>query len=387
MKKFFFALSFLCFLIPAVASATSYEQLDHSSSYGPSYGYRYQNWNSARNVTGDWWFYLSSVSPNTYELYRNGDYGCSEYSNSVEVSEPGWYRFTFSGSCYNTNYVRVKPYQNETSEFTIYGSTNPDSFTDGYAGEAGSLADLAFAFNSEGMPDPPGTLTPEVILNSPTDTSTLPDFQTFGGTATALEGPMLSYTIKVGYGRDTGTNLADYDFSDDDLWFGGEGTAWTVSKLRGLDTGLWYARAYIYDQEGTLLDNSDEISFTITLADLGSGASDYDPPPEVDCGPTDFICQIGNWFSNIIPSIGRYLFVPSQTVLNKYQDIWPSVEQKVPIGYFPLISNAIEDITEGEGAYSLPEIDFFSTIRTAVGVLIWVLFGFWLIKRISIMQV
>jgi hypothetical protein len=238
------------------------------------------------------------------------------------------------------------------------------------------------------MPDPPGAVNPIINITTPSDSGSLDDFPSFEGLATALEGPMLYYHVRIGYGRDTGSILTDYDYSEYlDVWGGGSDQPYSVPKTRGLDLGIWYSRAFLYDQEDTLIATSGEISFDITLPDLGSGASDYDPPPTVECGPTDFVCQIGNWFSNIIPSIGRYLFIPSQEVLNRYQDIWPSIQEKVPIGYFPLISEAIKNITEGEGSYALPDIAFFSSIRTGVGVLIWVLFGFWLIKRISIMQV
>jgi len=391
--------------IPSSAHAESFEQLDNSASYGPSYGYWYQNWNSPKHgasTSGDWWFYMSSEEPNFYELRRGGSFGCNEYSTSTEVSSPAWYKFTFTGNCNDSGYVLIKPYGVEQSVSTVYGSVDPDSFLDGYASSVPGLADLAFAFNSEGMPDPPGPSS-SATITAPTNEEELTDFGLkLSGSGTDLGwnvevlGPEERfYKVQVFYSQTTGVTNEEYTFFDSNSSsYQGSAAAETVvvAKQNLLDLGTWYARAYLVDftdlENEEVIATSSEISIIIIGSTGSSGASEYDPPPDVECGETDFVCQLQNWFVTTMGNVARWLFIPTAASLQQFPDLWTAVKDKVPIGYLTAIMTSIGDISSAGSP--IFEIDTLTSMASLVdgldiivGSILWFFVAFWLLRRIS----
>jgi hypothetical protein len=229
----------------------------------------------------------------------------------------------------------------------------------------------------------------DITFTNPTNLDETADFYTWDFTYTGPYGPLLYYGIDVYYSTETGVSSSVYDYHDSGgNLTGGDDKPANIMKRHLLHIGDWYARAYLTNLDSEeVVSSTSEIHFTINSGLPTSGGEDYELPPEVECGSTDFVCKIGNWFSNNVSDIAKYLFYPSAEVLNKYQTIWPTISGKVPLGYYELIKDQITGITEGEEAYSLPEMGIFETIRDIIGWVIWPLFAFYAIKRISTMKI
>jgi len=119
------------------------------------------------------------------------------------------------------------------------------------------------------------------------------------------------------------------------------------------------------------------------------------PPPPAEealplvrvCADLDVICHLHNWVVTTISAIGRFLFVPSPSSLERFAGLWPMVADRVPIGYWSLVRDSFAGFGTGTPAFTLPTVPLFDVLRSAFGLILWVGFGFWLIRRISIMQV
>jgi len=136
------------------------------------------------------------------------------------------------------------------------------------------------------------------------------------------------------------------------------------------------------------LTGPDTLVGTIPIPTIAIEPPPEPPPPVLICEPLDIVCHIHNWFNTSVVNTLRWLFVPSQVALQQFAGIWDTVAGRVPLGYFALIRENLQNITEGTGgAYTIPSIPIFGTIRTSISILLWVFFGFWLIKRIAGMTI
>jgi len=111
-------------------------------------------------------------------------------------------------------------------------------------------------------------------------------------------------------------------------------------------------------------------------------------PPELVCETWDVICHLNNWVVRNLVNFSRFLFIPASASLERLGGLWYDVQGRVPIGYWALIRDSFGDIGTGTPAFSLPaNVPLFNMLRSAFGLILWVGFGFWLVKRVSIMQV
>jgi hypothetical protein len=224
-----------------------------------------------------------------------------------------------------------------------------------------------------------------INFTNPTDSAEIPDFYTWDLSYSAPEG--LFYGVEVYYANETGVTYENYDFVDTGgNLVGGESLPANIMKTRLLGLGGWYAKAYLtYDESRIAF--TPEIAFTITEPLPESGAEEFEEPPTVECGEGDFVCQIANWFSTTIVSVAKYLFVPSANSLNVFKDLWTGLQGKAPFGYITLVGNALNDISEGEAAFSVEALeslgDTVDTLDVIIGAILWLFLAFWLLRRIS----
>jgi len=163
-----------------------------------------------------------------------------------------------------------------------------------------------------------------------------------------------------------------------------------------LDNALWLAQAFLYSGESTtstLLASSATSTFTIasgitiaTTTQFFVGACNYTT--------SSFLADpIGNLQQGICNAFA-YLFVPTppqQAVLaSRLDTLKDTVGSKAPIGYFSLVRTAFNSLIVGAtstgdlaiGAFS----DFFDLLRTGLICIFWAMFAFWLLKRITLIE-
>lgn len=111
-------------------------------------------------------------------------------------------------------------------------------------------------------------------------------------------------------------------------------------------------------------------------------------PPVIEvCETWDIICHFNNWVVRNIVIFGRFLFAPAPASLERFGGLWSDVQGRVPIGYFALIRSGFGGFGDGAPLFNLPRAPLFETLRSAFGLVLWVGFGFWLVRKIANMRV
>jgi len=136
--------------------------------------------------------------------------------------------------------------------------------------------------------------------------------------------------------------------------------------------------------QGSWVDTGRDWSFEI-INDLSQSQAEM-PPSSASYGfeNKDF-GLLGNMFRDVIV----WLFFPDQANLNRFSDLWDTIQAKPPIGYFTAVKNEIGNIGIGS-----PSVNFDTTaassiitpLRTGLIVLLWVLFAFWVFHRLRNLQ-
>jgi hypothetical protein len=83
-----------------------------------------------------------------------------------------------------------------------------------------------------------------------------------------------------------------------------------------------------------------------------------------------------------------YLFFPSQASLNQFSQLKDIVANKPPFGYFTSIKNSLNSLNSTSTpafvlTSEIENIDIFGTLKTGLTWILWIFFGFWVIKRIA----
>ncbi len=109
-------------------------------------------------------------------------------------------------------------------------------------------------------------------------------------------------------------------------------------------------------------------------------ATGLETPESIPAGLTQIECatfDVGCQFQKAMV----FVFVPSQSVLNKFSTLWQELKYLKPFGYVTIIYDQIKAISvAGVGAYTMPVIPFISTIfdplKTVMGIMLWGVFAF-----------
>lgn len=100
-------------------------------------------------------------------------------------------------------------------------------------------------------------------------------------------------------------------------------------------------------------------------------------------------CSIGN-ISGCFQNAMIFLFKPSTNAFQPIISLKEEIQYKPPFGYFFAIQSAF-DLSTTTPAYTLeiPDVmvDLFSPIKTGIAWLLWILFGFWVVRTFAKLQV
>jgi len=140
----------------------------------------------------------------------------------------------------------------------------------------------------------------------------------------------------------------------------------------------------LYDiVEGTfgtrVLPLLDEI--TVTVAVVGNT---NEAPPVIDPAATD---DDFGFLGNLIRDALIFLFIPNEAALSRFADLFSLVVAKPPIGFITASVAAFQLLEEGTPAFTLEGTaglsEYFDPIKAAISTFLLLLFGLWLIHRVS----
>jgi len=107
-------------------------------------------------------------------------------------------------------------------------------------------------------------------------------------------------------------------------------------------------------------------------------------PPVIDAGATD---EDFGFLGNLIRDVFIFLIIPSPEALARFSNLFDLIASKPPIGFITAAVAAFGSLEVGspvetlEGTATLSE--YFDPIRAAISAFLFLLFGLWLINRLS----
>lgn len=169
-----------------------------------------------------------------------------------------------------------------------------------------------------------------------------------------------------------------------------------LTKGAPLPPGTYYAQATLYNS--TVLHNTPLAESSLWQFEVTAGATSTYPGTSVypglltattatTTGSLDIDCNY-DWPVNRICEMMKGLFYPSQSVLEKFTSLKGEISTKPPFGYISAYENAIDDLenaTSSAAAVDISQasqVNFLTTIRTALGWLLYLSFGFWVFNRL-----
>jgi len=215
-------------------------------------------------------------------------------------------------------------------------------------------------------PPPP---TPNEFT-TPFDTETITDvpFQP-QGTCDQAEEPSLRVTIQH----------ADLGFQEDRIVVC-VGDVWAAPNM---GAALWNDDYFI-----TLnADNFVELPFDTNDFTVDETGNTNPPPP----GAATFCSGASGVFLEGLCDIMVFLFVPQPAAFQQFEDLFDQVRLKPPLGFLTATLDAFNDLEEGtpvetlEGTAALS--DYFDPIKTTFTAFLYLLFGFYLLRRVSTINI
>jgi len=165
----------------------------------------------------------------------------------------------------------------------------------------------------------------------------------------------------------------------------------TISTTTRLDPGSKFLRAMYLDTNGGVYSEVDEIFFNVATntyfiaTGLLSPIENVSGLTQINCGTFEFGCQFQKALT--------FLFVPSLNTLDKFSNLWQTIAEKRPFGYFTKTVNALQELnTSGITAFTLGDIPFmdsiFTPFRTLIASILWAVFAiFFYHKRLKTLDI
>ena len=120
-----------------------------------------------------------------------------------------------------------------------------------------------------------------------------------------------------------------------------------------------------------------------TLGGEVSATSTLPTTPTLPAGTCDNLNTIAGAFCKVFV----YLFYPDSATLTQYSNLQTLIANKMPFGYFTSVKNYLNNLSStSTPAFSLTglsDIPLFDTIKTGLTWILWLIFGFWVIKRVA----
>jgi hypothetical protein len=180
--------------------------------------------------------------------------------------------------------------------------------------------------------------------------------------------------FNIGYRiYDAVTNELEQEYSDSF----DENTAlfFTYSTTTTLTEGSKILRTFIENSAtGQDLTPEDDTFFNVITnsyleaTGLESPRANPGDLTQINCDTFDIGCQFQKALT--------FLFVPSQTILDRYNSLWQTIRYKVPFGYVNVVIDQLSELdVSGARAFDLGDLPFMSTIftpfRDALAVILW----------------
>jgi hypothetical protein len=283
--------------------------------------------------------------------------------------------------------LRISSFMPDYPNIKVLGSSDPASYPLGQFFQCNSIfdsniQDLTFAFNITGQ-----TIASNISLDFPADNASTPDFSywnisgAYNGSSTAVFGEVWSATTTTPLTNQTPTWK---DQSIQNIPIGN--FSLPVFNNRNFLVGTtYYALAIIRDViTDEILSTSDIIEFQINGAPPIYGIpTSTSTEMTITCDPDSPL-----WEQSLC-YLATYLFVPSPSSLDSFNNLIYSIENKPPIGYFYAVKTALTGLNASgtpafvlETASSTLNTPIFTPLKSGISFILWLFFGFWVFNRI-----
>lgn len=153
------------------------------------------------------------------------------------------------------------------------------------------------------------------------------------------------------------------------------------------DISAIYLMVYTDDDLDILIyDETSMYAYLNNLANYNSITGQWTPGQifVLPAGTCDDMGTIAGALCKVI----SYLFYPSQASLTQFSNLKDMIITKPPFGYFTSIKSYLNNLSStSTPAFSLTSaignIAIFDTLKTGLAWILWLFFGFWVIKRIA----
>jgi len=179
----------------------------------------------------------------------------------------------------------------------------------------------------------------------------------------------------ISYAQEYSTSTTIAPNTSENIIFNGTATTPIGSK---------YISAYYTDINGVIYSEVDTIFFNVAtntylaLTGLVSPNATTSELSQINCTLYDIGCQ----FQKALV----FLFIPPKDSLEKWGNLWQSIADKKPFGYFTITKNSLENLDESAvSAFDLGTIPFmdsiFTPFRTLIAGILWSIFAIYFFNR------
>lgn len=207
-------------------------------------------------------------------------------------------------------------------------------------------------------------------------------------------GTMYYYDIPVSVDNTLGFGCINIGYYEDSI--GGtlcsKGAISPLSVRFAFTLDAWVNSALLDTPYTFIMNNgTDNYYFTVFkrgINNWGLGTTGYSPIPEIlgnTCSSYDVGCYLGQ--------VIQYLFMPSQTTLDRFKTLFDLVKNKAPFGYIFTINTALAGLNDTETeVFTLGNITgldtyIFTPIRTSLIWVLWLVFAFSFYKRVKNIEI
>lgn len=393
------------------SSTAAYQTINDTSTNIPALGYRVQGITSSTDnifVNQTWKLKIRALVNNRIQVNfywnagANGAFIDFLTDGTVISSSSPVIGLTKDSDFYTISYSAFQPtgdvfiqFRSLVASSDVYG-TNTNNYEEGEFCDGGNnpytnpcndggLTDAYFVFSESGEPPPADSI--EITYPTSTPPYDFSNWIVAFTTATSTTATSTDFYLKdiyMGLTTSTVDNLAGLGGS-------GESPQEINNMLLLSPNTTYYSQAVLsyYKYEIQVVATSSIVSFT--TSNLTESELSIYPIPTSTATSSEwvFTCDPeSGFFQNSLCNLARFLFVPTSLSVRNLTDLKEEIELKPPIGYFNLIKDALSNIhATGTPAFTLAgiedlETDFFDKIKDILAILFYIIFGFWLLKRI-----
>lgn len=148
--------------------------------------------------------------------------------------------------------------------------------------------------------------------------------------------------------------------------------------------GSKFIYALYTDPNGNVYSEVDSLFFNVATNTYfgATGLLTPDSSPsdltQIDCSTFDVGCQ----FQKAI----TFLFIPPSNTLDKFSNLWQTIAEKRPFGYFTLVKDQLNELNVSNSpAFTLGTVPFmdsiFTPLRTLIASVLWGIFALWFFRN------